>query len=208
MLLDTLKEPGIIAVVRRIESAKTLHAVEAIIKGGITNIEITIDSEDALILIEKAKKEFGKDVTIGAGTILEEASAQDAIQAGAEFIFAPTLNQKVIQVAKNHEKIVIPGVMTPTEIYQAYEYGADAVKIFPASVLGSQYLKDIKGPLGHIPIVPTGGISLDNITDFLNEGAIAVGVGGTLMDKQYIKDSNWEALTSLARQFTEKAKNR
>src|SRR5699024_6223324 len=163
-------------------------------------------SENALFLIEKAKREFREEVIVGAGTVLNESSAQEAIQAGAEFIFAPTLNQKVIQVANHYEKIVIPGVMTPTEIYQAYEWGADAVKIFPASVLGSQFINDIKGPLGHIPIVPTGGIGLDNISDFMKEGVIAVGVGGTLMNKQYIQDNDWKALTDLANQFTEKVK--
>src|SRR5699024_4385096 len=103
-MLDSLKASGIIAVVRKIDPTKTLHAMEALVKGGVTNLEITIDSENALFLIEKAKREFREEVIVGAGTVLNESSAQEAIQAGAEFIFAPTLNQKVIQVANHYEK--------------------------------------------------------------------------------------------------------
>ncbi len=131
-------------------------------------------------------------------------SAREAIAAGAEFIFAPTLSQETIQVSNRYGKIVIPGVMTPTEMLQAYEWGADAVKIFPASVVGATFIKDVKGPLGHIPIIPTGGIHLDNAQDYIHAGAIAVGVGGSLMNKQYIKANDWAALTDLAKQFTEK----
>lgn len=206
MSIERLTSSGIIAVVRKIEPSKTLKVIESLVKGGVTGLEITIDSDDALSLIKKAKEEFGTEAVVGAGTVLDGIAARDAIAAGAEFIFAPTLSKETIQVSNRYGKIVIPGVMTPTEMLQAYEWGADAVKIFPASVVGSKFIKDVKGPLGHIPIVPTGGINLDNVGEFIRAGAIAVGVGGSLMNIQYIEDSNWEALTELAEQFTDTVK--
>ncbi|MTW87426.1 bifunctional 4-hydroxy-2-oxoglutarate aldolase/2-dehydro-3-deoxy-phosphogluconate aldolase [Virgibacillus dakarensis] len=204
MSIDRLTKSGVIAVVRKLEPTKTLHVIEALIKGGITGLEITINSEDALHLINKAKKEFGSDAVVGAGTVLDGSSAGDAIRAGAEFVFAPTLSKETILVGNRYGKIVIPGVMTPTEMLQAYEWGAEAVKIFPASVLGPKFIKDVKGPLGHIPIVPTGGINLENVQEYISVGAIAVGVGGSLLKKQFIQDNKWEALTDLAKQFKEK----
>lgn len=207
MSLDRLTKSGIIAVIRKLNPTKTLYAIEALVKGGISGLEITIDSEDAMLLIKKAKKEFGYDAVIGAGTVLDGASAHKAIGAGAEFIFAPVLNQEIIAVSNRYGKVVIPGVMTPTEMLQAYEWGADAVKIFPASVLGPKFIKDIKGPLEHIPIVPTGGINLDNVDNYIRAGAIGVGIGGSLMNNQYIQDNDWDALTHLAKKYTEKVQN-
>lgn len=202
-LLSRLLKSGIIAVVRKIEEDKVIQVIAALVEGGITGIEVTMDSANALNTISEAKKLFGDKAVIGVGTVLDGYSAHLAIQAGADFIFAPTLSQNTIAVSNRYGKIVIPGVFTPTEILQAYEWGADIVKVFPASVLGSQFIKDVSGPLGHIPMMPTGGISLENIEEYIKAGAVAVGVGGSLLNKEYIHNSEWDKLTDLARQYTE-----
>lgn len=206
-LLSRLLESGIIAVVRKIEAEKVIDVISALVEGGITGIEVTLDSPNALNAISEAKKLFGDKAVIGAGTVLDGESANLAIQAGADFIFAPTLSKDTIAVANRYGKIVIPGVFTPTEILQAYEWGADIVKVFPASVLGSQFIKDVRGPLGHIPMMPTGGISLENIEEYIKVGAVAAGVGGSLLNKEYIKNNEWDKLTDLARQYTKKVAN-
>ncbi|RFB12648.1 bifunctional 4-hydroxy-2-oxoglutarate aldolase/2-dehydro-3-deoxy-phosphogluconate aldolase [Bacillus sp. HNG] len=205
--LAYLLESGVIAVVRRVSREKVLQVVSSLIAGGITGIEITIDSEDALGAIQEVKNTFGEKAVIGAGTVLNSQSAEMAIEAGAEFIFAPTLNRGTIELAKGYKKIVIPGVFTPTEILQAYEWGADIVKVFPASTLGPDFIKQIRGPLGHIPMMPTGGITLENTKDFISAGSVAVGVGGALLRKDLIDKNEWESLTSLAQQFVQKVKD-
>ncbi|WP_170006095.1 bifunctional 4-hydroxy-2-oxoglutarate aldolase/2-dehydro-3-deoxy-phosphogluconate aldolase [Bacillus fonticola] len=203
-LLNTIVESGVVAVVRRIEKEKVMNVISALVEGGITGIEMTMDSENVLETIAEAKATFSDRAVIGAGTVLDGESARLAIQAGAEFIFAPTLKQETITVANRYGKIAIPGVFTPTEILQAYEWGADIVKVFPASVLGSKFIKDVKGPLGHIPMMPTGGIDLDNIQEYIKAGAIAAGVGGSLLNKELIQQGKWDELTQLARQYVEK----
>jgi len=206
-LLGRLLQSGVVAVVRKIEADKVMNVISALVEGGITGIEVTMDSPNALNAISEAKKLYGDKAVIGAGTVLDGESANRAIQAGADFIFAPTLSKDTIAVSNRYGKIVIPGVFTPTEILQAYEWGADIVKVFPASVLGSQFIKDVRGPLGHIPMMPTGGIGLDNIQEYIKAGAVAAGVGGSLLNKVYIQNNEWDKLSDLARQYTEKVAN-
>ena len=203
-LLSKTLESGVVAVVRRIEEEKVIKAIEALVEGGITGIEVTLDSPNALQTIKEAKRLFGDKAVIGAGTVLDGNAANLAIQHGADFIFAPTLSQDTIAVANRYGKIAIPGVFTPTEILQAYEWGADVVKVFPASVLGSQFIKDVRGPLGHIPMMPTGGINLDNVSEYIKAGAVAAGIGGSLLDKNFIANNEWDKLTDLARQYVTK----
>lgn len=203
-LLTKTLESGVVAVVRKIEEEKVIHVISALVEGGITGIEVTMDSPNALETIKEAKQLFGDKTVIGAGTVLDGNAANIAIQHGADFIFAPTLNHDTIAVANRYGKIAIPGVFTPTEILQAYEWGADVVKVFPASVLGSQFFKDVRGPLGHIPMMPTGGINLDNVSEYIKAGAVAAGVGGSLLNKDFIANNEWDKLTDLARQYVTK----
>ncbi|GAB6926514.1 bifunctional 4-hydroxy-2-oxoglutarate aldolase/2-dehydro-3-deoxy-phosphogluconate aldolase [Paenibacillus sp. JCM 10914] len=202
--LKRLLESGIIAVVRRIDEDKVMHVIGALVEGGVTGIEMTMDSPNVLQVIQEAKKKYGDKAVIGAGTVLDAEAAVAAIQAGAEFLFAPTLSQDTIKVAKRYGKIVIPGVFTPTEMLQAQEWGADVVKLFPASVLGPKFIKDVRGPLGHIKMMPTGGIDIDNIADYIQAGAVAAGVGGSLMKKDLIEQGKWDELAALAKAFTTK----
>jgi 2-dehydro-3-deoxyphosphogluconate aldolase/(4S)-4-hydroxy-2-oxoglutarate aldolase len=150
-----------------------------------------------------ADKEFGDAVLLGAGTVLDSETARAAILAGAEFVVGPTLNVDVITVCRRYNKIVVPGTLTPTEILTAWEAGADMIKVFPAGAMGPGYLKDIRGPLPQVKLMPTGGISLENAADFIKAGAVVIGVGGNLVDKKAIKTGRFDLLAERARQFVE-----
>jgi len=145
-------------------------------------------------------------VVIGAGTVLDSTSAQLAISKGADFLLSPNFNPEVVKTALRYGKVVVPGVMTPTEMMNAIECGADMVKIFPASVLGIQFIKDVKGPFPQIPIIPTGGISLDNVGSFIEAGVEAVGAGGSLINKEAINRSDVGLIKETAIQFVDKVK--
>jgi 2-dehydro-3-deoxyphosphogluconate aldolase / (4S)-4-hydroxy-2-oxoglutarate aldolase len=199
--LLSITESGVVAVVRKIDREQILEVISALVEGGIKGIEVTVDSDDAFGAISEAKKRFGSYAVIGAGTVLDGITARLAIQAGADFIFSPTLCEETIKVTKRYGKIAIPGVFTPSEMVAAMEWGADLVKVFPASILGPEFIKDIKGPLPHIPIMPTGGISLENAADYINSGAVAVGVGGSLLKKELILNRDMKGLTDLASQY-------
>lgn len=203
MASDKLFKSGIIAVIRNLNPIETMYTIESLVKGGITGIEITANSESAFELIKEGSKQFGSEAVIGAGTVLDDITARKAIEYGADFIFSPSLDKKTVQVSKRYGKIAIPGTMTPTEIIKSYEYGADAVKVFPSSVLGPQFIKDIKAPLDHISVVPTGGINLKNAAEYIKAGALAVGVGSSLTNKQMILEKKWNELTDLAKEYVD-----
>ncbi|WP_042143548.1 bifunctional 4-hydroxy-2-oxoglutarate aldolase/2-dehydro-3-deoxy-phosphogluconate aldolase [Paucisalibacillus sp. EB02] len=204
--LNKLISSGIVAVVRRVEPSKVNRLVESLIAGGVTGIEVTMDSEKSLEKIYELKGLYGDKAVIGAGTVVEQQQAKEAIAAGADFIFAPILDRETIEYTKKEGKIMIPGAFTPTEIYRGYEWGADIIKVFPANTLGSQFIKDIKGPLNDIPIMPTGGISLKNIKSFFEVGSIAVGVGGSLVNSSLLQLEEWDELEKLARLFVESSR--
>lgn len=203
MLLSKIKEGKIVAVIRGALPEQIVLIAEALSKGGITSLEITVESPRAIYAIEKLSMTFGDKLIIGAGTVLDSETARAAILAGAKFIFSPNVDEKTIQLTKRYGIISIPGALTPTEIIKAFESGGDIVKVFPASVLGPKYLRDIKGPLPHIPLMPTGGINTENINHYLSAGAVAVGVGGSLVNipKGETNAAYLESLTSKATQF-------
>jgi 2-dehydro-3-deoxyphosphogluconate aldolase / (4S)-4-hydroxy-2-oxoglutarate aldolase len=205
--LDRLTKSGVVAVVRRMDRDKVMDVIASLVDGGITGIEITMDSMDAQNVIGEAKKRFGDQAVIGAGTVLNAETAECAIHAGAEFIFAPSLDKETILMAKKYGKIAIPGVFTPTEMVKGYEWGADIVKVFPADVLGSKFIKGVRAPLQHIPMIPTGGIHLDNVAEFIQAGSIAVGVGGALLKRDFIVNGQWNKLSQLAHEYVEAVSN-
>ena len=205
--LIRLKDSGLIAVIRRPKESQ-IHAIaEALVAGGVGALEITLDTPGALQMIKDLKGKFGDQVLVGAGTVLDAVSAKGAIDAGSDFVFCPSFDPETVQITNRYGRISIPGVMTPTEIVQAYSAGADLLKIFPGGALGEDYIKDLQGPLGHIPMMPTGGVSLDNVEKFIKNGAVAVGAGGSLVDSKAIAEERYEVLTETARQFVEKIKN-
>ncbi|QBP42490.1 bifunctional 4-hydroxy-2-oxoglutarate aldolase/2-dehydro-3-deoxy-phosphogluconate aldolase [Paenisporosarcina antarctica] len=205
--LIRLKESGLIAVIRRPKKSQIHYIAEALVEGGTGALEITLDTPGALEMISELKEKFNDLVLVGAGTVLDAVSAKSAIDAGSDFIFCPSFDVETIQMTNRYGKISIPGVMTPTEIVQAYSAGADLLKIFPGGALGENYIKDLQGPLGHIPMMPTGGVNLDNVETFIKNGAVAVGAGGSLVDAKAIAEERYEVLTEISKEFIKRIQN-
>lgn len=205
--LIRLKESGLIAVIRRPKKSQIHYIAEALVEGGTGALEITLDTPGALEMIRELKEKFNDRVLVGAGTVLDAVSAKSAIDAGSDFIFCPSFDVETIQMTNRYGKISIPGVMTPTEIVQAYSAGADLLKIFPGAALGENYIKDLQGPLGHIPMMPTGGVNLDNVETFIKNGAVAVGAGGSLVDAKAIAEERYEVLTEISKEFIKRIQN-
>lgn len=182
-LLRQLYEQRIVAIIRGITGEGLDSLVGTLVESGIRIMEVTVDTPGVYDKIQKIKDEYGDEVAVGAGTVLDSETARTAISAGAEFLVSPSLNVDVIKTAKRYGKAVFPGCMTPTEIVQAFEAGADVIKVFPASVVGPRYFRELSGPLGHIPLMPTGGVNLDNARDYVEAGAAAVGLGSALVGR-------------------------
>jgi 2-dehydro-3-deoxyphosphogluconate aldolase/(4S)-4-hydroxy-2-oxoglutarate aldolase len=199
--LQTITDCGVVAIVRVSSAREAVDVCMAIAKGGVTPIEVTMTVPGAIDAIREFKSAVKEEVLIGAGTVLDPETARACILAGADFIVSPTLNLEVIKVCRRYSKIIIPGTFTPTEILTAWEAGADIVKVFPASVGGPGYLKDIMGPLPQVKLVPTGGVNLETTPEFIKAGAVAVAAGTSLVNKKAVSEQNWDAITETARKF-------
>ena len=195
-----IESKKIVAISRAKEGGSFLDAVKALKKGGIECIEVTMTTPGALKTLEEVRSKID-DVLFGAGTVLDPETARQAILSGAQFIVTPSLNLEVIRLSHRYDIPIIPGAFTPTEILSAWENGAECVKVFPASNVGPDYIKAIKGPFPQIKICPTGGISLENMKAFLKAGASCLGVGGKLVDASLIKNQQWDELTSIAKEY-------
>jgi len=200
-VLEEMTRTGIVAVIRAPESSRLVQVAQALCEGGVTCIEITMTTPNALDVIRAAAREAGERACVGVGTVLDPETARAAILAGAEFVVGPALNEEVIRMARRYSKPVVPGAFTPTEIVRAWEAGADVVKVFPASVGGPSYFRAIKGPLPHIKLSPTGGVNLDTVTEFIRAGAEFLGVGGELVTKSDLAAGNLDALRDRAAQY-------
>jgi 2-dehydro-3-deoxyphosphogluconate aldolase/(4S)-4-hydroxy-2-oxoglutarate aldolase len=196
-----IEQGGVIAIVRFDRSEDLIQVAQAIRAGGVRAIEFTMTTPNAIQIIQQSVREFGEDVLLGAGTVLDAETARAAILAGAEFIVAPTLNPEVIEICRRYSKIVIPGAFTPTEILTAWECGADFVKVFPAEFGGPAYFRAVLAPLPQVKLVPVGGVSLETAGDFIRAGAAAVAVGSNLVKKSAIAAKRFDELTELARGF-------
>ena len=191
----------IIAIIRGADPQDVIPIAEALYAGGIRCLEITLNSLNAFELISELSAIWQDKLFIGAGTVLDQASANAAIDAGARFIISPIVDLPTIQATKERGAISIPGAYTATEIVHAFSNGGDIIKVFPASV-GPAYFKDLRGPLPHIPLMPTGGVHLDNIAAFQKAGAVAFGIGTALVDsKERITDTYLQSLSAKANQF-------
>ena len=205
-ILEWIKKVAIIPVIRTSSAATALMAVEALREGGIECFEITMTVDNAIKAIETVADRYGDEVLLGAGTVLDPETARSCMLAGAQFFVTPSLNTKTIEVARRYSKPIFPGGLTPTEILTAWEAGADGVKVFPCNALGgAKYIKAIKAPFPQVELVPTGGVNLETIGDFLRAGSAAVGVGGELIDSKSIADGNYGVITDRARKFREAA---
>ena|SRR5436190_9587691 len=198
--------PGVIAVVRARSLEQVIPLASALIEAGLIAIEITMTTPSAIMAIREASSKFGKDALIGVGTVLNAATATQAIEAGAEFVVSPITRVEIAKAANQQERPVMLGAYTPTEAQAAYEAGADFIKLFPAETLGPAYIKSIRAPLPHLKIVPTGGVTLENIGDWYKAGCPAVGVGSSLISAKVLETNNWTELARSATEFVKVAK--
>lgn len=205
-VFEKMMESRVVAVLRKFDTSKVVPLAQALVEGGITAIEITMDTENALQAIADVRKALGKDIAVGAGTVLDPETGRAAMLAGAQFLVAPTLNVDLIRLGNRYGRMVVPGCMTPTEIQQACEAGADVIKIFPAGVVTANFFRNVLGPLDHITLMATGGVSIDNVKEYRAKGVDVVGVGGNLIDKEAIAAGQFEKITAYAAKLVEEAK--
>ena len=202
--LTLIREVGLIPIVRASSPEDAFRAAEAIVSGGIGIAEITMTVPNALRVMERVVDRYGEKVLLGAGTVLDPESCRSVLLAGAEFIVTPSLDVRVIELARRYSKPCIPGTLTPTEILTAWQAGADMVKIFPCGPVGGpKYIRALKGPFPHIDFVPTGGVNLETTPEFITAGAAAVAAGGELVDAKALREGNLDVITSNARKFVE-----
>ena len=202
--INHIKDTGVIPVVRATSADEAMRAIDAIREGGISVLEITMTVPGAVKVIEEVVKRYGKDALVGAGTVLDPETAMACIESGAQFVVSPALNLETIACCRKLDIAVMPGALTPTEVVQAWNAGADFVKVFPAGAVGGpSYLKALKAPLPQIELVPTGGVSLKTAADFIRAGAAALGVGADLVDIKAIREGQAALITERAKQFIE-----
>lgn len=200
---DAMVDCGVIAVLRTDSPSQLVSTAKALAEGGVRSVEVTMTTPGALEVVREAVRELKGGAIVGVGSVLDPQTARAAILAGAEFVVSPILDPDTILLVNRYGKVVIPGAFTPTEILEAWEAGADAVKIFPASVGGPAYVKAIKGPLPQVKLVPTGGVSLENTGDFIKAGAEMVAAGGNLVPPKEIASGMFDQITQRARKFVE-----
>ncbi len=205
-IISALTNPGVIAVIRAASAEQALLICDALVAGGIVALEITMTTPDAFKAISEARRKFGGHGVVGVGTVISPEVARNAISAGAEFVVSPITRISIIEAAHANECPVMIGAYTATEAQTAHEAGADFVKLFPADALGPAYVKALRAPLPHLRIVPTGGVDLKNVGDWLRAGCAAVGVGSSLIRKDMLDNSNWADLTRLSAEYVAEAR--
>lgn len=199
-----LLETGIVGILRGVPAEQTIEVVDALAAGGVDVVEVTVDTDGALETIARLCETFDRsEVLVGAGTVLDAETAGAALRAGAEFVVTPSFDDGVVETCNRYGAVVAPGVMTPTEALTAFEAGADLLKVFPASTLGPGHVRSLKGPLEQLPLLPTGGVSLDNVEAFVAAGADGVGVGSALVDSEAVAAAEYDVLTERATAFRE-----
>lgn len=198
-VLKRLFESGVVAVIRMNDRQRVARVVDAIRLGGVDCIEITMTLPGAIEVIADLASKAGTDVVIGAGTVTDPETARAVIDAGAQFVVSPIFDPRIIACCRERDVVSIPGCYTPTEIFAATAAGADIVKVFPARGLGPGYLKDLAGPFPNLRLMPTGGVTIENVGEWVAAGAVAVGIGGELLDKKAIAEGRYEVLTERAK---------
>ncbi len=202
-IVQRIISEGAVAVIRLQDSKKLIKVAEAIQRGGISAIEITMTTPNALKVIEEVSHEMGDDILVGVGSVLDSETARLAILSGAQYVVSPILKREIIETTHRYNLPVMPGAFTPSEVLRAHEWGADIVKVFPADVVGMAFFKAIKAPMPFLQLMPTGGVSLTNGGDWIKAGACAVGVGSALLDKKAIAEERYDVLTQNAKTLRE-----
>ena len=199
--LNSILKNKIVAIIRGAKPEDVAKIAEALYAGGIRLLEITLNSPKSLFVIEAVSGQMRDRMLIGAGTVLNADTARAAVAVGAKFIISPSTDLETIKMTKRYDVVSIPGAFTPSEILTAHTYGGDIIKVFPAR-LGADYIKDVRGPLSHIPLMPTGGVNLNNIAEFQKAGAVAFGIGSSLVNTQNeITDEYLLQLTASAEKY-------
>ncbi|RQG98109.1 bifunctional 4-hydroxy-2-oxoglutarate aldolase/2-dehydro-3-deoxy-phosphogluconate aldolase [Natrarchaeobius chitinivorans] len=201
---ERIVESGVLAVLRGIDEDSIVPVARAIHEGGVRALEVTADGTRAAEKIAAVDRELaGTETVVGAGTVLDAASAQSVIDAGASFVVSPHVDTDVIRTCNRHGAFVAPGVMTPTEAVTAMDAGADVLKMFPAKTVGPAHIGALQGPLGDVEIIPTGGVSRDNVADYFDAGALAVGAGSALVDYEAVDDGDMDRVRESAASFVD-----
>ncbi|MFD0694545.1 bifunctional 4-hydroxy-2-oxoglutarate aldolase/2-dehydro-3-deoxy-phosphogluconate aldolase [Paenibacillus sp. GCM10027628] len=200
-LIQQVKKSKVIVIIRGIEPSQAEPLFAALDAGGIQFAEVTLNTPNALHIIHEMRGKYDGRMTIGAGTVLNARMAEEAVGAGAQFLISPNVDQGMIRFAVDRDVLPLPGAMTPTEIVQAVQWGAPMVKLFPCSSLGPGYVKELRGPLGHVDMMAVGGITKDNAASYLEAGAVGVGVGGSLVSLRDIREGNYAAITAYAKEL-------
>ncbi len=195
-ILDRITFEKIVAIIRLSSSVHVYDTALALSDGGVNVVEVTLGTPNALEEIQKLSQH--SEILIGAGSVLNRKMAVEAVDAGAQYIVTPTTKKEVIEAAHDLDKPILSGAFTPTEVLQAYDYGADIIKLFPAEALGISYFSSIKAPMPHIPIMPTGGINVQNARAWVDKGAVCLGVGSALVNKSLIASGDFDAITEQA----------
>jgi 2-dehydro-3-deoxyphosphogluconate aldolase/(4S)-4-hydroxy-2-oxoglutarate aldolase len=190
---------GVVAVIRLKDPAKLRAVVDALAEGGVRALEVTMTVPGAVGLIRELAPVLPRGFLLGAGTVTTADAARAVIEAGATFVVSPVFRPEVIRACHEREVAAMPGCFSPTEILAAHDFGADVVKVFPATSLGSQFIKDVRAPLPHVKLMPTGGVTLDNAHDWIRAGAVAVGIGSALLDAKAIDSGRFDVITANAR---------
>jgi 2-dehydro-3-deoxyphosphogluconate aldolase/(4S)-4-hydroxy-2-oxoglutarate aldolase len=189
-----IEDAGVVAVIRMQEADRLRAVIDALAEGGVRALEVTMTVPGAVETIAQLSRTLSTDFLLGAGTVLDTNTATRVIEAGASFVVSPVLRPAIIEVCHHHGVPALPGCFSPTEILTAWESGADIVKVFPATALGPGFLTDVRGPLPHLKLMPTGGVTLDNAGDWIRAGAVAVGVGTALLNRAAIAAGNYSIL--------------
>jgi 2-dehydro-3-deoxyphosphogluconate aldolase/(4S)-4-hydroxy-2-oxoglutarate aldolase len=199
--LRRVREVGVLAVIRGPSPELTIQMVDALVAGGVFGIEITYSTPNAPEVVKNLDEKYGEKILLGMGTLTEPRQAAEAKGAGAHFLVSPHLDEALAQAMTSTGLLVMIGALTPSEVVRAHQLGSDVVKLFPGSLGGPAYLKALRGPFPHIPMMPTGGVSQDNIAEWLAAGAVAVGAGSNLCPTALAKEGRFVEITEIARGF-------
>ena len=198
-VVEQVQQLGVVAVIRIKDPAKLRAVVDALVDGGVRALEVTMTVPGAVGLIRELAPTMPSGFLLGAGTVTSAETAKAVIDAGATYVVSPVFQPAVIAACHERDVAAMPGCFSPTEIFAAHELGADIIKVFPATSLGPQFIKDVRAPLPQVKLMPTGGVSLDNAHDWIRAGAVAVGIGAALLDSKAIEEGRFDAITANAR---------
>ena len=206
-VVERTRVSGLVAILRHTDASRAIETAEALRGAGVEVVEVTMNTSGALGMLRAIAAEFGPRLVVGAGTVMSAEAAGQAIDAGAALIVSPHLDEAIVRFCAERQVAVIPGAFTPTEIFRAWSNGASLVKVFPAGPVGPRYIRDILAPLNEVPLVPTGGVTLDNAAEFIRAGAAALGLGSALVNPKLVAAGRFDEIAGTARAFLEAIKS-